>query len=88
MDKLIKDLLVFSTALEKLGWVDHSQKVDKIAIKLLSEDSCEALVNQRKALLLQAKSLVRSLQVELGDTHPRSHALAVINYEINNEINS
>lgn len=91
MDNLISDLQLFSASLNKLGWVKQAKDVDLLTSSLLfgmtvEASSKTALQNQRKALLIKAKALLSELQSELGETHPNSHTLALINFELRNEI--
>jgi hypothetical protein len=91
LNDLIADLQLFSLALTKLGWVKQSQEVDLLTSNLLFGLKVEASAEEtnqyyRKALLIKAKALLGQLQVELGDIHPTCHTMALISYEIKNEI--
>ena len=91
MDKLISDLQLFSASLTKLGWCSQAKEVDLLTSSILfgltvEASSADAIQYQRKALLIKAKALLADLQADLGDTHNNSHTLALISYELRNEI--
>ena len=91
LDDLISDLQLFSASLTKLGWIKQAKEVDLLTSSLLfglevKAGSKEALQYQRKALLIKAKALLSELQSDLGDTHINSHTLALISFELRNEI--
>lgn len=91
LDDLFKDLQILSSALTKLGWVKQAREVDYITSRVLlhtaaTQSNKDNVENQRKALLIKARSMIREIQEELGDDYQRSHTLALISYELSNEI--
>jgi hypothetical protein len=91
LDDLFKNLQTLSSALNKLGWVKQAREVDFITSRVLlhtaaTQSNRENVENQRKALLIKARSLIREIQEELGDDYQRAHTLALISYELSNEI--